>query len=380
MKYLYQKTNRFFAQVSTGMEKSGVAELSELGAKQVEPAFRGIHFRADHAGLYRANYLARTLTRILAPLKTFRCPDPDALYREARAVPWPEIFSVDRTFAVFANVSHSNISHSQFAGLRLKDAVVDRFRQELNRRPNIDPRNPDLWLNLHLHKNTATLSLDTSGGSLHRRGYRLNALEAPMQETLAAAIIRLSEWNGGRPLYDPMCGAGTLLCEGLMHGARIPAGFLRPRFGFQFLPDFDETLWRAVKKDADQEIHPLPAGRIQGSDASTRAVDIALENTRTLPHGERVRITQARFQDMSGLEDGVLVCNPPYGVRMGDKPAVGDLIAAFGDFLKQRCKGSAAFLYFGDRELIKRVGLKPAWKKPLRNGPLDGRLVKYELY
>lgn len=380
MKYLYQKTHRFFAQVSTGMESLGAAELWKLGAEQVEPAFRGIHFNADKACLYRANYLTRILTRILAPLKTFRCPDSDALYREAHAVPWPEIFGSDRTFAVFANVFHSDITHSQYAGLRLKDAVVDRFRKELNRRPDIDSKDPDLWLNLHIHKNTATVSLDTSRGSLHRRGYRQNALEAPMQETLAAAVVRLSEWNGRRPLYDPMCGAGTLLCEALMHGCRIPAGFLRREFGFRFLPDYDPILWQKIKKKADGNIQPVPAGSIQGSDASNRAVVIARENTRTLPHGEAVRVFQGRFQDMSGLEDGIIVCNPPYGIRMGDKQEVGDLIAAFGDFLKQRCRGSTAFLYFGDRELIKRLGLKPSWKKPLRNGPLDGRLVKYELY
>lgn len=380
MEYLYQKTHRYFAQVSSGMETLGAAELSKLGAEEVEPGFRGIHFNADPACLYRANYLARTLTRILAPLKSFPCPDPDVLYREARAIPWQEIFGIEQTFAVFANVSHSGITHSQYAGLRLKDAVVDRFREALGRRPDVDAEDPDLWLNLHIHKNTATISLDTSGGSLHRRGYRQKALEAPMRETLAAAVIQLSEWRGDRDLCDPMCGSGTLLCEALMHGCRIPAGYLGSRFGFRFLPDFNETLWRSVKEEADGNIRPLPGGRIQGSDASARATAIAEENARTLPNGNEIRIAHCRFQDMSGLEDGIIVCNPPYGIRMGDQRTAGDLTAEFGDFLKQRCKGSTAYIYFGDRELIKRVGLKAAWKKPLRNGPLDGRLVKYELY
>ncbi len=380
MTFIYQKTRQFFAQISTGMEEIATQELKEQGATRIRPAFRGIHFTATPACLYRVNYLARTITRVLAPLRGFRCPDPDTLYRETRAVSWPDLFRLDHTFAVFANVSHSGITHSRYAALRVKDAIADQFRDRFDRRPDVNPDSPDLWINLHIHKDRATISLDTSGGSLHRRGYRKTGLEAPMQETLAAAVIRLSGWDGEQPLCDPMCGAGTLLCEALMHYCRTPAGFLRNKFGFEFLPDFDPTIWRSVKQKADKKIRPLPPGLITGSDMAEEAVGAVRKNVEKLPHGDDIRISRRRFEDIPALENTVIVSNPPYGHRMGGKEETGDLMKDLGDFLKQRCKGSTAFLYFGDREMIKRIGLKPAWKKPLRNGPLDGRLVKYELY
>ncbi len=377
---IYQKNGQYFAQAATGTEELGAEELRELGASDVRSAFRGIYFHGDRECLYRVNYQSRFLSRVLAPLAVFDCPDPDILYRKAKSISWPDIFGTDSTFAVSANVSHSQIAHSQYAALRVKDAVADQFRKRHGQRPNVDTDNPDVRIDLYIHKDKATISLDTSGGSLHRRGYRKEGMEAPMQETVAAVIVRLSGWDGSMPLHDPMCGAGTLTVEALMQYCRIPAGFLRPRFGFEFLPDFDPAIWQSVKKAADQQIRPLPDSLISGSDISPHAVAAAEKNCRHLPFGEKIGFSTRAFQEIPGLENSVIVCNPPYGIRMGTREKSDILMKEFGDFLKHRCRGSCAYVYFGDRELLKKIGLKPSWKKELRNGGLDGRLAKYEMY
>jgi putative N6-adenine-specific DNA methylase len=241
--YEYQKNSRFFAQVSDGIKELAVQELSGLGARNVSPAYRGIYFDADRETLYRINYFSRLVSRILAPLIWFRCHSTDQLFKKAKQIRWTDFMTPGNTFAVFSNVSNSKIKNSHYVSLRLKDGIVDSFREVSGERPSVDVRSPDIWLNIHIENNEAIISLDTSGGSLHRRGYRKDAIEAPMQETVAASIIRLSEWDGSVPLYDPMCGSGTLLSEALMHYCRIPSGLFREHFGFQHLPDYDKTLW-----------------------------------------------------------------------------------------------------------------------------------------
>lgn len=380
MTYTYQKYNLFFAQVADGMEDLGRDELCRLGAAQIKPAFHGLHFIAGKEALYRINYEARLISRVLAPLITFDCHSTEYLYRTARTLPWTELFSLDDTFVVSSNVADSVIRHSQYAGLVLKDAIVDSFRDRFGQRPDVDRIDADISFNLHILRNRATIYLDTSGGSLHRRGYRQEAVDAPMQETLAAAIIRLSGWDGSTVLYDPMCGSGTLLFEALMHVCRIPAAYLRKNFGFRYMPDFDKGVWASVKRQADRAVRPLPRGIISGSDSSARAVDMARENSRNLPSGKTIQFSRMRFQDIGSLRNATIVCNPPYGLRMRKGEDMGAFMKEFGDFLKQRCTGSTAYVYFGNRELIKHVGLRPTWKKPLRNGQLDGRLVRYELY
>ena len=201
-----------------------------------------------------------------------------------------------------------------------------------------------------------------------------------MQEVVAAAVLAIAGWDRRTPLYDPMCGSGTLLCEALMLACNIPAGFLKTGFGFAFLPDFDRRLWRKVKKEADQRVTSLEKGLIGGSDVARQAVLAADKNCRTLPGGENVAVACADFTSLPGLENRIIVCNPPYGIRLKDQGDLEAFYRSLGDSLKQRCRGSSAFIYFGNREMLKHVGLKPSWKKPLRNAGLDGRLVKYELY
>jgi putative N6-adenine-specific DNA methylase len=378
--YQYQKDCRYFAQIADSLKEAGAEELAELGAENVRPEFSGIHFRADKSTLYRINYLTRLLSRCLAPLISFACPDTDTLYQKTKQIAWEDFFDQGNTFAVSGNVSDSAISHSQYAALRLKDAVADYFKEKTGQRPDVSVRNPDILLNLHIRHDKAVIGLDTSGSALHRRGYREETVSAPMQETVAAAIIRFSEWDGSVPFYDPLCGSGTLLCEALMRYSNIPAGVFRTRFGFECLPDFDGALWKQVKKEADGHIRELPKGLIAGSDVSAEAVSAARTNLMGLHYGNNVSVERADFRELPVLGAHVIVTNPPYGIRMGGDENLEMFYKNFGDFLKQKCKGSAAFVYFGERKYIKKIGLKASWKKPIKAGGLDGRLVKYEMY
>ena len=378
--YKYQRDSRYFVQIAEGLIEAGAEELAELGAEDIASEFRGIHFRADKSILYRINYLTRLASRCLAPLISFNCHDTDTLYKKAKQIRWEDFFAEGSTFAVMGTVSDSNISHSKYASLRLKDAVADYFREKTGKRPDVSVRNPDILLNLHIRHDKAEISLDTSGGALHRRGYREETVLAPMQETVAAAIIRFTEWNGSVPLYDPMCGSGTLLCEALMRYCNIPSGIFRNKFGFEFLPDFDGSIWKQVKKEADTRIRELPQGLIAGSDLSEEAVDATRINIMGINYGKNVRVEKADFRELPAIEGRVIVTNPPYGIRMGRDENLEAFYKDFGDFLKQKCKGSTAYIYFGERRYIKKIGLKASWKKPIKAGGLDGRLVKYEMY
>jgi putative N6-adenine-specific DNA methylase len=378
--FAYQKNSRFFATIAEGLEKEGAEELTSLGGIDPEPAYRGIHFNADQETLYRIVYQSRLCSRILAPLLSFDCHSPKYLYKTARTLPWEVLLKKTGSLAVTATVANSSIKHSQYAALCLKDAIVDTFRDKFGSRPDVDRQNPDLLLNLHIDNNRAVISIDASGGALHRRGYRQNTGAAPMQETLAAAIIRSSGWDGTRPLVDPMCGSGTLLCEALMISCRIPAGYLRKRFGFESLPDFDRSKWQDLRREIDREITVLPEGLIRGADISKEAASAARSNLNLLPNGTDVIVKSCSFIDGGPIENSVIVCNPPYGIRIGNREMTAELLKEFGSFLKHNCRGSAVFLYFGQREMLKMIGLKTSLRMPLKNGGLDGVLAKYEMF
>ena len=378
--YTYQKTNTFFAQHAGGMGDAAADELRELGVGEVNPSVRGVFFQADSAGLYRVNYRSQILSRILAPLIVFDCHSKKYLYKTAMKIEWSDFMSVNTTFAIYATVSDSNINHSQYAALLLKDAIADYFRDRFAMRPDVDTNNPDIVFNLRIHKNRATISLDTSGGSLHRRGYRAEAVEAPMQETLAATIIRHSEWDGSRPLYDPMCGSGTLLGEALIRYCRIPTGLSRKRFGFENMPDFDPEIWDDVKKESDKRMRKLPPDLISGSDLSPQAVKAARKNLCNLPGGKEVNVYKKDYNAISSLENTTIVCNPPYGIRCGKKKDMESLYYSLGEFLKHKCKGADAYIYFGDPELMNHMKIKRSWRRRLKNGGLDGVMAKFVLY
>jgi len=336
MSYIYQEEKRYFAQVAPGLEEAAAAELTSLGADAAVAQFMGVAFFADQATLYRCNYESRLVSRILAPLIAFPCQSEDDLYRQAAGLQWTELIKSHQTFAIYAIRSKdSPFQHTGYSALKLKDAVVDFFRHKRKQRPNVDKKVPDVWINVHSDHKQATISIDTSGGSLHKRGYRQKSVAAPLQETVAAAILHFSQWDGTRPLHDPMCGSGTLLTEALMHHCRIPAGFLRKRFGFEHLPDHDPLLWQRTRTIAERRIAALPPGLISGSDQSPDAVAAVRANNRVLPFGNRIAVTQNRFQQIrDGLPGHLIVCNPPYGIRLENRTAAAGLYSEFGDFLK----------------------------------------------
>ena len=378
--YNYEKDSIYFAQVSESVKELAVEELKELGAKNIDPVYMGIKFKANQESLYKIIYLSRMISRVLAPLKTFDCPDSSAIYKNSKEIKWFDFILKKMTFAIVSNVSDSEVSHSQYAGLRVKDAIADYFRDMTGRRPNVDKDNPDFLVNLHIRKDKATISVDISGGALHKRGYREKTILAPMQEIIAAAIIKMSGFDGTSPLYDPMCGSGTLLCEALMLSSNIPSGIFRQKFGFKTLPDFNEPVWGKVKTEADSKIKETEKGIIAGSDISIDAVNATKTNLMGIHYGNHVSVIEKRFEEIDSLNDVTIVINPPYGIRLQKGENLDGLYKAIGDFLKQKCKDSNAYIYFGEPKYIKSLGLKPAWKKPLKLGQLDGRLVKYELF
>ena len=376
----YQKSGRYFAQVPGLSEELCAEELNELGAEDVKTAYRGVYFNASAEILYKINYTSRLISRVLAPLISFQCYKEKILYSTSKNVEWDKIFGIDKTFAITATVSNSKINNSLYASQLLKDGIADYFRDKFGKRPNVDTKNPDVRLNLRIEKNKAVINLDTSGESLHKRGYRLTRSEAPMQETLAAAIIRLSVWNGDKPLWDPMCGSGTILCEALMHYCRIPAQFSREKFGFFCLPDFDQESWTKIKEECDKQVRPLPNGLITGSDTSQKAIAITENNLSRLPYSDKIELKRTKFQKVDKFENGILITNPPYGIRLGKTEDVKPLYSELGDFLKQKCSGTSAFIYMGDPQLRKSIGLKTSRRVPLVNGKLEGVLVQIDSY
>ncbi|MBF0259187.1 MAG: class I SAM-dependent RNA methyltransferase [Desulfamplus sp.] len=378
--FKYQQDSKYFAQIAENLSEEGLSELEGLGARDIEPAHSGIYFSAEKSVFYRINYMSRLISRVLAPLESFPCSDSDILYKNAKKIKWELLISRKTTFSIVSNVSDSVIDHSQFAALRLKDAIADYFKERTGKRPNVDTIKPDIIINLHIRNDIADISVDASGGALHKRGYREESVTAPMQETVAAAIIRFSQWDGSVPLYDPMCGSGTLLCEALMRQCNIPAAIFREKFGFQMLPDYNPELWDQVKKDADASIIEIAPGIISGSDISKDSVSAAKTNLMGLHFGSNVTVKQMDFNDIQSIENSVIVANPPYGIRIGKDQDLNVFHKNLGDFLKQKCQGSTAFIYFGEPEYIKHMGLRASWKKPIKAGGLDGRLVKYEMY
>ena len=378
--YSYQKNSRYFAQVADDTKELAAIELRNLGAKSVDLTYKGIYFNAKQKDLYRINLQSSLVNRVLAPLLTFDCHSDRYLYKTAHQIRWLDFLTSYQTFAIFSTVSDSKISHSKFASLRLKDAIVDYFRSVTGLRPSVDTKKPDLWLNLRIHRNRATISVDTSGGSLHQRRYRKESVEAPMIETLAAALLKASGWDQSQPLYDPFCGSGTLLCEAYLQATGTPANGLRTLFGFERLPDFDPRIWKEVQKECHKKQRAVRNGLIAGSDISQKAVATSRRNTNILTTDRRISVQQKDVFHLDKLQGQFIITNPPYGIRLGRSEDLSHFYQRLGDFLKKQCQGATACIYFGDRKYIKHIGLRSSWKKPFTNGGLDGRLVKYELY
>ncbi len=378
----YRKHGRFFAQCARGLEELLADELCELGASAARARVRGAEFRADPHALYTIVLGSRLAGRVLAPLLTFDCHSDRYLYTTARKVDWDAFLSPQRTFAIVANVARSKIDHSQFAAQRLKDAVVDHFRESCGERPSVDRRDPDVWLNLHINNDRAVISLDVSGGALHRRGYRIESVDAPLQETLAAAVLRLSGWRGKGPLIDFMCGSGTFLAEAWLQISKTPPGWLKAGDAPSpaCMPDFDSALWAQILGEARDAFRPPEPGLVSGSDLDGEAVRASRVNLAVLPGGEKLRIVRSDFRDVDVPEGATLIVNPPYGVRLKTRSEVEVLYKELGDHLKRNCRGATAWILCGDIELVKKIGLRPKRRIPFWNGGLECRLVELDLY
>jgi putative N6-adenine-specific DNA methylase len=369
----------YFATTAKGLEEVLAGELHVLGVRDITPGTGGVHFRGSRADGYRSCLWLRTANRVLQPIGAFPCHSPEQLYEGVRSCPWEELLTPEMTLALDASVRDSALTHSRFVALKGKDAIVDRLRDHYGRRPDIDTVAPDFPVNLHLAGNFCTVSLDLAGEGLHRRGYRLDRTVAPLRETLAAGMLLLTGWDGRTPFVDPMCGSGTLPLEAALLATRTAPGLSRG-FAFQKWPGFDPRSWQALRDEAHQLRQPA-ASAIIGSDCDPRALRAAHDNASRLPCASVVTWARADFAVLAPPTDsGTLLINPPYGERLKDDGSLELLYRKIGDTLKQRWTGWTAWILTGNQEASKRIGLKATRRIPLWNGPLECRLLKYELY
>jgi len=371
--------NEYIAKTISGLEAVLAAELEELGANEVRALTRAVSFRGDKRLMYQANYTCRTALRILVPILTFEIKDQKDFYDQVFAFSWDEYIDPSQTLAVDAVISFSVFTNSQYVSQKAKDAIVDRLREKYGKRPSVDLDNPDLRVNIHLYKNLCTVSLDSSGSTLNKRGYRKTAGPAPINEVLAAGLLRLSGWDKQTSVLDPMCGSGTFLIEVAMSFRNIPAGYLRYGYGFMKWKDFDPDLWKSVKEEADSRILQK-CTPVLGRDRAGRAISAALENITTAGLGKDIRLEQSSFEDSTPASPGgFIIMNPPYDerLRLDDNIAFYKMI---GNVLKRKYSGCKAWIISADLEAIKFIGLKPSKKFVVYNGPLECLFEGFDLY
>ncbi|WP_445385259.1 THUMP domain-containing class I SAM-dependent RNA methyltransferase [Robiginitalea sp. IMCC44478] len=362
-----------------GLEPVLAKELLRLGAGNVKEGVRCVFFEGDKGFMYKANLCLRTALRILKPVRTFKVKGPEDLYREIQQIDWSQFMDASNTFVVDTVLNSEHFSHSLFVSQKVKDAIVDQFRKKHGSRPGVSVTDPDLRLHLHLQGTVAHLSLDSSGSSLHLRGYRKETNIAPLNEVLAAGVLLLSGWNGHSDLLDPMCGSGTLLIEGAMIACNIPANINRPSFGFERWKDFDTELYQIIRSaalDKTREFH----FSIRGYDKAPSAVRKARENIENANLAEFIRVDQKNFFETEKETKGplLLVTNPPYGERL--PVSLENFYKQIGDCLKQHYKNTRAWLLLGNLEALKKVGLRASRKIKLFNGGIESRLALFEVY
>jgi putative N6-adenine-specific DNA methylase len=375
------ETERFFATCGRGIEPVLADELRVLGAAEVVPGRGGVSFRGDLTLLYQANLWLRTAIRVLRPIFETDVSSPDELYETVRSLDWARYLTPEHTLAVDCNVRDSHITHSKYAALRVKDAICDQFVEKCGKRPSVDVDQPMIGLNLHIHRDHAVLSLDSSGESLHKRGYRPIQTRAPLNEALAAALVLLTGWRGDRPFADPLCGSGTLAIEAAWIALRRPPGLTRKRFGFQGWMDFDIELWTSLRDEARRGVGRMLPAPILASDARGDAVSFAINNARAAGIGHLLRFDKRDVRDFQPPPGsaGVLLCNPPYGERIGEEKNLFALYRLLGEVFAQRCRGWTVYVFTGNPRLAAAIGLQPAAETPLYNGKIPCRLLKFEL-
>ena len=370
------------AKTFKGLEEVLAGELIELGANNVQIERRAVSFTGDQRMLYSANFCLRTASRILVPIATFKAKKTDDIYEQVKQIDWAQYMTPRMSFAIDSTVYSDWFRHSQFVTYRVKDALVDWWMEHGGVRPNVQLTNPDLYLNVHIGGDVVTISLDSSGESLHKRGYRAANTQAPINEVLAAGMLLLAGWNGQSDFYDPMCGSGTLLIEAALIARNIAPGIYRKGFAFEKWANFDADLFEEVSSDDSREREF--AHKIYGSDAGFYAMQTAIKNVESAGLQRDIVVKQIRIEELRLADkdtDGALVMmNPPYGERLSKDKNVLQLYQAMGTALKHQFSGATAWIISSNEEALKCVGLRPAKRIHLLNGDLDCLFNQYVLF
>lgn len=374
-----KKEFKIIIKTSFGLEEVLMEELNQLGISNVELGNRAVTFTGNLSDVYKTNLWLRTANRIIVPLQSFTISSDADLYDKIKKINWDTYFSVKQTFLIDSTVFSPLFNHTKYAAFKAKDAVVDQFREKYNIRPNVDTENPDIRLNLHIdNENLCTISLDSSGDNLFKRGYRDSRSIAPMKEDLAAGLILLSDWDKHSTFIDLFCGSGTILIEAAMIAKNIAPNLKRERFGFMNWKNYDANLFNTLKKEALEVQKPLE-NKIIGVDISGRTLGMARANISSAGLSNIIELHKKDFKEFNApKEKGVIISNPPYGERMGEN--VDELYKDFGDTLKQKYAGYSAWFISSNMEALKKVGLKTSRKIKVFNGNLECRLMNYQLY
>ena len=366
------------AKTFQGLEEILAEELTTLGANDIQIGRRMVSFTGDKRMMYKANFCLRTAIRILKPIKNFTAKDADEVYNQIQAIPWEEYLDVNKTFAIDAVVFSEEFRHSKFVSYKVKDAIVDYFREKTGKRPSVRINNPDVLLNIHIAHTTCTLSLDSSGESLHRRGYRQEQVEAPLNEVLAAGMVLMTGWRGECDLIDPMCGSGTIPVEAALIARNIAPGVFRKGFAFEKWVDFDSEMFDEIYNDDSQEREFTH--KIYGYDNSPKANEIATHNIKAAGVSKDVVLKVQPFQQYEQpKEKSVIITTPPYGERISANDLLG-LYQMIGERLKHAFVGNEAWVLSYREECFDQIGLKASQKVPLFNGPLECEFRKYEIF
>ena len=379
---------RMVAKTFKGLEPVLAQELTELGADEVQIERRAVSFSGDKALMYRANLCLRSALRVLVPIRSERLKvkgerlkPEDWLYEVAKSIDWSRYMGAETSFAIDATVYSETFRNSRFVTYRVKDAIVDWWKEKAGKRPNVSVSEPELFINVHIANETLTISLDSSGESLHKRGYRVATTEAPINEVLAAGMLLTAGWKGQSDFYDPMCGSGTIPIEAALIARNIAPGVFRKSFAFEKWPDFDEELWSEIYNDDSHEREFTH--KIYGSDASFYAVQQAQKNVKSAGVAKDVELRQIRMEELrpnDQMANALVMINPPYGERLASNKDMEELYGKIGTALKHRFTGATAWIISSNDAAMKCIGLKPAKKMQLLNGELDCRFNKYELF
>ena len=361
-----------------GLEPVLAKELTQMGAKDVEIGRRMVSFTGDKEMMYRANFQLHTAIRILKPIRHFKAKSADDVYEEIKKIDWTEYLGTEKTFTVDSVVFSEEFRHSKFVSYKVKDAIVDQFREKTGKRPNISVANPDIRLNMHIADDKCTLSLDSSGESLHRRGYRQESVEAPLNEVLAAGMILLSGWQGDTDFIDPMCGSGTLLIEAALIAKNMAPGLFRKEYAFEKWPDFDAELFDAIYND--ESLERDFNHKICGYDIDMKAVNTARMNVKAAGLSDVISVEQQDFKEFTQPQNkSIMITNPPYGERISTPDLMGTY-KMIGERLKHQFKGNDAWVLSYREECFDQIGLKPSIKIPLYNGSLECEFRKYQMF